>query len=540
MFDLESEQQAGSAAPPSFGAVAESGTMAGPSTDEHVPGESPLGRIIDRIEQAFASGDFDLTVRLLEQDTLAAWYGLQPERLREIIETLDRAQAPIGLFLRAISAMLAGPGESGRDPDELGPEAQEFAATSQDASLAARMFRLRLQGRPVEAMRYATDFSGNVGVLQPLFDVQRGWGLFGAVQVGVTAMLAGDFNTAMASFTQARMHVVVPHLAFLTRDAKVKAAVLEALYGDVQRAAALLEEAERVPRTESWAEGLLDACVAIAESLIRAPDPATALRTLDSVPLRDVGEMWPFYVAAIHRALLAAGDLAESNRRAEMFEQFPLPRAEGQGYVGSVLPLMRAWDAIAQGDLQAAREQLERADSSIVVSRLTSARLELAAGRPREALEFVEGLHEQTSGFRALELQRLGLIAGSQLALGAAVECREVLEFALSLQSPLEPHDAWFFSVEVHQFAATAVAGWPFSGMSEGWDDDFPTSVPLTARELDVLKDLASGRSREEIASQQYISLNTLKAHLRSIYRKLNVNSRSAAVLEAERRGLFL
>jgi len=52
-----------------------------------------------------------------------------------------------------------------------------------------------------------------------------------------------------------------------------------------------------------------------------------------------------------------------------------------------------------------------------------------------------------------------------------------------------------------------------------------------------VLRELASGRSREQIARSQFISMNTLKAHLRSIYRKLGVGSRAAAVLEAERRG---
>lgn len=54
-----------------------------------------------------------------------------------------------------------------------------------------------------------------------------------------------------------------------------------------------------------------------------------------------------------------------------------------------------------------------------------------------------------------------------------------------------------------------------------------------------MLAELARGLSREEIAKAQFISINTLKAHLRSVYRKLGVNSRAAAVLEAERRGLL-
>nr|WP_243752036.1 LuxR C-terminal-related transcriptional regulator [Leucobacter weissii] len=61
----------------------------------------------------------------------------------------------------------------------------------------------------------------------------------------------------------------------------------------------------------------------------------------------------------------------------------------------------------------------------------------------------------------------------------------------------------------------------------------------LTARELDLLRELAGGSSREGIAKSRFISVNTLKAHLRSIYRKLGVGSRAAAVLEAERRGIL-
>ena len=63
--------------------------------------------------------------------------------------------------------------------------------------------------------------------------------------------------------------------------------------------------------------------------------------------------------------------------------------------------------------------------------------------------------------------------------------------------------------------------------------------MPLTARELDVLQQLSGGHSRGQIAQSQYISLNTLKAHLRSIYRKLGVSSRAGAVIEAERRGII-
>jgi LuxR family maltose regulon positive regulatory protein len=58
---------------------------------------------------------------------------------------------------------------------------------------------------------------------------------------------------------------------------------------------------------------------------------------------------------------------------------------------------------------------------------------------------------------------------------------------------------------------------------------------PLTSRERAVLRFLPSRLTIPEIAAELYLSHNTLKFHLRTIYRKLDVNSRAEAV-EAARR----
>jgi DNA-binding NarL/FixJ family response regulator len=64
------------------------------------------------------------------------------------------------------------------------------------------------------------------------------------------------------------------------------------------------------------------------------------------------------------------------------------------------------------------------------------------------------------------------------------------------------------------------------------------SSEPLTGRELDVLGLLARGKSNKEIGVNLYISETTVKAHLRSIFTKLNVLSRTEAIAVASRRGL--
>lgn len=60
-----------------------------------------------------------------------------------------------------------------------------------------------------------------------------------------------------------------------------------------------------------------------------------------------------------------------------------------------------------------------------------------------------------------------------------------------------------------------------------------PPTESLSAREHDVLRRLAQTMTTEEIAAELYLSVNTVKTHLKSVYRKLAVTRRSAAVRRA-------
>jgi len=62
---------------------------------------------------------------------------------------------------------------------------------------------------------------------------------------------------------------------------------------------------------------------------------------------------------------------------------------------------------------------------------------------------------------------------------------------------------------------------------------------PLTDRELMVLEHLPAMSSNAEIAEEMYVSVNTVKAHLKSLYRKLEVTSRRGAVHRARELNLF-
>jgi DNA-binding NarL/FixJ family response regulator len=61
----------------------------------------------------------------------------------------------------------------------------------------------------------------------------------------------------------------------------------------------------------------------------------------------------------------------------------------------------------------------------------------------------------------------------------------------------------------------------------------------LTAREVEVLRLVATGLTDAQVAEKLFISLRTVNAHLRSIYAKLGVGSRSAATRFAVENGLI-
>jgi DNA-binding NarL/FixJ family response regulator len=70
-------------------------------------------------------------------------------------------------------------------------------------------------------------------------------------------------------------------------------------------------------------------------------------------------------------------------------------------------------------------------------------------------------------------------------------------------------------------------------------EDANRVEIGLTERELTILENVAAGRSNKEIAKALYLAEQTVKFHLTSIYRKLDVRTRTEAAREAYRRGVL-
>jgi NarL family two-component system response regulator LiaR len=75
-------------------------------------------------------------------------------------------------------------------------------------------------------------------------------------------------------------------------------------------------------------------------------------------------------------------------------------------------------------------------------------------------------------------------------------------------------------------------------GTSVGGEGDWPgRSAGLSPREAEVVALIARGLSNEEIAERAYVSMSSVKSHIRSAYRKIGVERRTQAVLWAVANG---
>lgn len=99
-------------------------------------------------------------------------------------------------------------------------------------------------------------------------------------------------------------------------------------------------------------------------------------------------------------------------------------------------------------------------------------------------------------------------------------------------RAPLSPDAARALIDEVRATTAPKVG----PGATDG---RLPTAVILTGREVAVVRQLALGHTYEQVGTALGVSCNTVRTHVRTIYEKLGVSSRTEAVLAALRLGLF-
>ena len=213
--------------------------------------------------------------------------------------------------------------------------------------------------------------------------------------------------------------------------------------------------------------------------------------------------------------------------------------------------------ALAQNDLETARRRTERMQTEVSASLfyaplfLAPARLYLAQGENLAASEHLAAEYDKAnqSGLR------YGQIEVRLLQALAAVDSDDALDFLA--EALKEAHQQGFIrtfidkGVNLMPLLQMAAGSRPFPDYSISLLAEFrgvvsSPSIPsspnlvtdsmaetISEREIEVLQLLAEGLTYQEIAQTMFVSVNTIKSHLKSIYGKLGVHNRREAVARA-------
>jgi len=328
-------------------------------------------------------------------------------------------------------------------------------------------------------------------------------------------------------------------------------ALAEALRGRLRRAAALADQA-----ILTAGEHMPPGC---------HPDPAPlvalALVHLERNELRGtrsrlkqadaaLGQNPDKLIRAVAYLVAAGGALAEG-RAAVAARIVTRARSGGPvpGWLGQQLSLVesRAW--AAAGDVQAALAAAGRAgDGTSPEAAVTLAYVWAAAGDDGNAVRSLapalapgSGVPDRVRVQAWLADARLSYAGGDSArgrrSLASALRTAEREQFRL----PFAMERGWLGPVlrrdrelaRAHRGVLALALGQEQLPAPVEVPDQVLVVEPLTEREREVLQHVSGMLNTAEVASEMYISVNTVKTHLRSIYRKLAADHRGEAVRRA-------
>ena len=266
--------------------------------------------------------------------------------------------------------------------------------------------------------------------------------------------------------------------------------------------------------------------------------------------------------SAVGSLVAARGSLAEGRTRTVLDT---IKRARSgrslPPLLDQVLALTELQAHAASGDGQAALEVARRvgSQSAALDAGVAVSRAWLAAGDAAAARRTLAAALETSSGEESERVRLEAWLADALLSFRGGDEARGVrsLEKALKLgeaekrQLPFAMERSWLRPVLVrHPELASAhrqllgpglVTSGAVPAQREAPDHAAPVVVEqLSSRERDVLRHVGELLDTEGIAAEMYISVHTVKTHLKSIFRKLGASDRREAVRRARQLNLLL
>lgn len=394
------------------------------------------------------------------------------------------------------------------------------------------------------------------------------------IDLGAAALLQGDMEKAQQAFTTGKALCERSGNTTGARLAAVSLAQVKQVQGNLPQAARLLEEVLAQTGELPIHEGLMARTVLslIWREWNRLDEAEKALRSvLETV--EKTGQIVYFQQCYMNLALILweKGDLdgmqAAIDQQARMTSQ-----VEGNG--GRVFGYaLSALQAALTSDLAKARTWKDRNEAILKcpvsfrneATCLTFIRLSIRLGseETREALAWLNPLMELARTQQ--RIQSLGVLwMLKSLALSYLNETDaavDALEEALKLTYPggyrrmyldegqpmldllgllvRKPSLAPDLRAYAAQLLNCALDSHSLAARDTVQKANLTLIEPLTPREIEVLKLIQAGLSNREIAEKLYLTLNTVKVHVKNIFAKLEVSSRTQAVRSAEDLGLL-
>jgi LuxR family maltose regulon positive regulatory protein len=511
------------------------------------------------LRHATHAGDWALVVRVIEtfwesllliaRPSLIAAFGAAPS---EIIDASLLARLLRSLALSTADAALWQDLPSlPEDPARLHQLAREPDALARLRLANAIMIALRTRGHHAQASEHARRLAilaEAAGTAHSVAVSPRLPGLL--LQVGITHLWAGEFTAAHRAMRRAYNVAASSPISYVARDAAGKLALLLVIQGDTDRAATWLDRHEAAPRTQGWLEHRVSTSglLARAWSALDRLEISAAAVVLDQIEIDTLGgyeiSALTGYVEALHRLLTNRVEeaLHELSHVIATFRGVPEP---------SSLPLalltsMEAELLLALGRANHARATLATMPEHPML-RIPRARMLLLNADPNAAIGIANDyawLHAAPPrlGVEMLVIKAVAHYRNAQPAtatatLGQAISTATVHQ----LRRPF----AGFAHDELLEIAGGLppdAVKWLRGTAPRDAMAPFPTSVDLvhlTRREQLILTHLADGHRAHEIATELFLSYNTVRTYLRQIYKKLAANSREQAVARARAYGLI-
>ncbi|MFD8497675.1 LuxR C-terminal-related transcriptional regulator [Amycolatopsis sp. NPDC059657] len=506
------------------------------------------------VTHAIAAGDDDLVTRLIGKFGLEQVHKGESARLRRILDTV-----PPHVLDRPSVALVAA--AAALDLGDL-PAADRRLRGINNAAHPLRTHRLRALHAAVRLQQ--SRVQGDLGSALAMLDATRG-GRTGAVDIDLLALVnrgvahawSGHHRAAKADLQRAHQLAVTERRDAVALQCKAHLAATAAAEGDLvqlgERAASALDFAEARGWATTYRSAYTHALLALAAYQRLEDGPALNFATLATRLLaRPVDPSVELLVLTVDA--MVTFDTAGDPHAVAAALRGHWNRLGGK----TVAPALIAYAAPIQqrmalrvGEYVWAYEVLERADALLVRSAeraLLRAILHTHKGKVGSARRLLApALSGETRAIAAPTLIDCWLLE-AYLADRAedGNRAHEALGQSLSLAAPNEALRP--FRDAGQSVRALLADGAGRFGRLEPFVTKVLTALPatvpdpadgLTEREQALLAELPSMRTAEEIAHSLYVSVNTVKTHLRGIYRKLGVSQRRDAITVARQRGLL-